>query len=74
MAYLKVSKDFVIEAAKFMILKIDQTDAIQADQIIDQIMSKRTWLFKKPIYQSRTECIEKEGTCAPSELFYIFVF
>jgi len=73
MAYFKVSKDFVIEAAKYMILKIDQIDAIQADQIIDQIMSKRTWWFKKPIYKSRTECIEKEGTYAPSELFYAFL-
>jgi hypothetical protein len=73
MAYFKVSKDFVIEAAKFIIVKIDQTDAIQADQIIDQLMSKRTIFFKEPIYKSRTECIEKVGTYTPSELFCAFL-
>lgn len=42
MAYVKVSKEFVIEKSRFIILKINQIDAIAANKVIDRLMARRT--------------------------------
>lgn len=72
MAYLKVKRDFVIQNAKFIILKIDQIDAIEADRVIDRLMQRKTFFTRRPIYASRTECIEQEQDFRHGALFHVF--
>lgn len=60
MATCKVPASFVLKHAKYMIVKCDQKDAIEADKIIDRLFAKKRGIFKKsPAYLSRTEVIER---------------
>lgn len=72
MAYVKVSKEFVIEKSRFMILKINQIDAIEANKVIDRLMARKTWFTRRPFYNSRTDCIKKEQDWYRSELCRAF--
>lgn len=72
MAYVKVSKEFVVKHAKFMILKIDHIDAIEADKIIDKMMKMRVFFGTRPRYSSRTECIKEEQGFEAGSLHWAF--
>lgn len=72
MAYAKFSRDFVVQKAKFIILKIDQIDAMEADRIIDRLMKRKTFFTKRPIYSSRTDCIQREQDFRHGALFDAF--
>lgn len=72
MAYAKVNREFVIRNAKYIILKIDQIDAIEADRVIDRLMQRKTFFTRRPIYASRTECIKQEQDFGNGALYYAF--
>jgi len=76
MATCKVPASFVLKHAKYMIVKCDQKDAIEADKIIDRLFAKKRGIFKKvPVYASRTEVIERnseEERLTINDLFWTF--
>jgi hypothetical protein len=57
-SHIRVGTRGVAKHAQEIIILNSHRDALAADQIIDRLMTRKTWFTKKPVYATRDECIK----------------